>query len=78
MRRIRKISHQLALSFILVILFIVTIWMVGIVSIKMVSEGTEYCINKQIDKVRNLRINELKEMGEIQPDIKPDNDNPKL
>ena len=38
----------------------------------------EYCINKQIDKVRNLRINELKEMGEIQPDIKPDNDNPKL
>ena len=41
-------------------------------------KGTEYCINKQIDKVRNLRINELKEMGEIQPDIKPDNDNPKL
>lgn len=41
MRRIRKISHQLALSFILVILFIVTIWMVGIVSIKIVNEGTE-------------------------------------
>ena len=41
-------------------------------------KGTEYCINQQIDKVRNLRINELKEMGEIQPDIKPDNDNPKL
>ena len=41
MIRIRKISHQLALSFILIILFIFTIWMVGIASIKMVNEGTE-------------------------------------
>ena len=41
MRRIRKISHQLALSFILLILFIVTIWVVGIVSIKSINEGTE-------------------------------------
>lgn len=41
-------------------------------------KGTEYCINKQIDKVREYRIDELKEMRESNPDIRPDDEHPKF
>ena len=41
-------------------------------------KGTEYCINRQIDKVREYRINELKEMRESNPDIRPDDEHPKF
>ena len=41
-------------------------------------KGTEYCINKQIDKVREYRIDELKEMRKSNPDIRPDDEHPKF
>ena len=44
----------------------------------MLEKGTEYCINKQIDKVREYRIDELKEMRESNPDIRPDDEHPKF
>lgn len=39
-------------------------------------KATDYCINKQINKVRELRLNELKEIGRTQIDSKPDLEEP--